>query len=294
MTSAEAVGRARDELERAGFPADTALRDATLLARAALGWSMADWLLRSSQAASPEFQTRLSAFISRRTAHEPIAYILGIREFYGRDFRVTPAVLIPRPETELVVDEALEVLKPLIATPAASDVIRRETAVVDIGTGSGCLAITLALELGSTSVRVIATDASEAALSVARENALRLGAPGIDFRCGDLFAGYDGPVDVLVSNPPYVAAADRGSLPREVVDYEPGVALFGADDGLQVIRRLIDVAAVRLAPAGGVLVMEIAQGQLPAVTASIARHGMTVAAVRGDLQHIPRVVVARV
>src|SRR5215831_14909886 len=109
MTSAEAVGRARDELERAGFPADTALRDATLLARAVLGWSMADWLVRSSQPASREFQTRLSAFISRRTAHEPIAYIVGTREFYGRDFRVTPAVLIPRPETELVVDEALKV-----------------------------------------------------------------------------------------------------------------------------------------------------------------------------------------
>jgi release factor glutamine methyltransferase len=293
MTSAEAVGRARDELERAGFSVDTALRDATLLARAVLGWSMADWLLRSSEPASTEFQTRLSAFISRRTAHEPIAYILGTREFYGRDFRVTPAVLIPRPETELIVDEALRVLKPLITTSAASGAARRATTVVDVGTGSGCLAVTLALELGSAAIEVIATDASDSALGIARENAKRLGAAEIDFRCGDLLAGYDGPVDAIVSNPPYVATADRGSLPREVVDYEPAGALFGADDGLQVIRRLIAVAAVRLAPRIGVLVLEIGQGQLPAVSDSIARHGMVVAGVRDDLQDIPRVVVAR-
>jgi release factor glutamine methyltransferase len=215
-----------------------------------------------------------------------VAYITGTREFYGRPFRVTPAVLVPRPETEGLVEEALRLVSGDGRGPATGAGLR----VVDVGTGSGCLAITLALEWPAAAVT--ATDVSPDALAVAAENAARLGAARIDFRRTNLLDGLPGRFDLVVSNPPYIALADRASLPPDVRDHEPAAALYGGEDGLDVVRGLVAAAAARLAP-NGYLVMEIGAGQADAVRALVERTtGLAWRHVTPDLAGIPRVVVA--
>lgn len=288
MTLAEAVAAGARRIEAAGVPADEARRDAAVLARWVLHWDEARWLGDRHNAASAGFHAAFSKAIDRRASREPIAYLTGEREFYGRVFTLTPDVLIPRPETELVIEEALVCL--LARQDGASS--RTHPLILDVGTGSGCLAVTLAVEWPDA--RVIATDQSAAALDVARANARRLGvADRIEFRPGDLLAGVEGPVDVLVSNPPYVTEADRASLSPEVGVHEPAGALFGGPDGLDVIRALVPEAAQVLAP-GGSLVVEIGWGQARAVAQLIQdTPGLTLLRIRPDLQQIPRVVVAR-
>jgi release factor glutamine methyltransferase len=286
LASLAAAGRRR--LEAAGFDAERAGRDAVLLARWILGWEAARWLTGSSDTPPPAFSDRFFHLIQRRAASEPVAYLTGEREFYGRVFSVTRDVLIPRPETEFVVEEALQCL----SHPAPS-AQRPAPCVVDVGTGSGCLAITLALE--RPDARITATDISQAALRVARDNAQRLGAGDrVDFREGPFLAGLTAPPDVIVSNPPYVAESDRSTLPLEVVSFEPAHALFGGGaDGLDMIRALLPMAAAALAP-GGWLVMEIGYGQLDAVRRVVEQtHALFFSHARADLQGIPRVVVLR-
>jgi release factor glutamine methyltransferase len=267
-------------LETAGLAADDSRRDAALLARARLGWDTARWLAHAGDPAPPGFEQAFAAAIERRRRREPIAYIIGEREFYGRTFAVSPAVLIPRPETERLVDEALALLR----SSATST-------VVDAGTGSGCLAVTVALEC--TSVRVIATDTSEAALEIARANARRLGAPSIEFIAGDWLDGVSAPIDVIVANPPYVPESSKASLMPEL-GYEPRTALFGGPDGLDAIRSLVGQASQSLAP-GGTLLMEIGAGQGPEVTRLIAATGrFERVRLAADLQSIPRVAIAHV
>jgi release factor glutamine methyltransferase len=267
-------------LETAGLTEEDSRRDAALLARAQLGWDTARWLAHAGDPAPPGFEEAFAAAIERRRRREPVAYIIGEREFYGRRFAVSPAVLIPRPETELIVDEALAVLRS--ETPAT---------VVDAGTGSGCLAVTVALECASA--RVIATDTSEAALEIARANARRLGAPSIEFIAGDWLDSVSDPIDLIVANPPYVAESSKASLMPEL-GYEPRTALFGGPDGLDAIRRLVEQASQSLAP-GGTLVMEIGAGQGPEVTRLMAETGrLERVRLAADLQSIPRVVIAHV
>ena len=277
---ASAAAHGARTLERAGATRDSATRDASLLARHALGWSAETWLTRYREPATDTFQQSFDALIARRSEGEPIAYLTGEREFFGRPFRVTPAVLIPRPETELIVEAALE----RISTGGAPT-------IVDVGTGSGCLAITLALE--RPHARIIATDVSARALDVARANAEALGAVGrVDFRQVSLLDGIDH-ADLVVSNPPYVAERDRASLPREVAAFEPQEALFGGADGLEIIRRFLPEVSRVLVP-GGWLVMEIGAGQADAITQLM--NGVSTLAlleIRRDLQQIPRSVVAR-
>jgi release factor glutamine methyltransferase len=189
-------------------------------------------------------------YLHERLEGKPLQHITGTQEFYGRDFDVTRAVLIPRPETEHVIE---------VAMPLAHG------RVLDIGTGSGVIAVTLALE---TKAQVFATDLSEAALRVAASNARRLGAK-VDFLVCDLAFAVRGPFDLVVSNPPYVPLEDRPTLAREVREYEPELALYGGPDGLGVYRRLIPQAHALLAP-GGSLVMEIGKSQGPAVRALMA------------------------
>ena len=283
MTLSAAAASARDLLVGAGFAPNDAWRDAVVIARSVLGRDEAEWLVRSRDDAPPGFVEGYLRLIERRAAREPVAYITGRREFYGRTFRVTPAVLIPRPETELIVEEALR----SVAGRASDDAPR----IIDVGTGSGCLAITLALEVPSA--EVIATDVSDSALQIAQENAGHLGADRVAFMCGFCLAGAHGPFDLIVSNPPYVAAGDHSSLPRDVADYEPAAALFGGADGLAVIRHVVTAAATALAPAGW-LIMEIGQGQSDRVRQLVTDStGLALVAVRDDLQGIPRVVVAR-
>ena len=282
---AAVVHAAAARLIAAGIPADEAQRDAGVLARHVLGWDLTRWLTERSSAAPPAFDRALDLLIARRAAREPLAYITGAREFFGRVFRVASGVLIPRPETELLVEEALHILD---ARPRAD----RPPLVVDVGTGSGCIAISIALERPGT--RVVATDVSTEALGIARENARRLGAAEqVEFREASLIGSLPAPPDAIVSNPPYVGASDRPNLPLDVRGYEPDSALFAGIDGLDVIRELLPAAAAVL-PAGGALALEVGRGQAPLVSRLISETpGLRLERIRLDLQSIPRVVVAR-
>jgi release factor glutamine methyltransferase len=294
MPLAELVAAGRQRLESAGIDRETAQRDAVQLARRALGWTDVQWLTRSHETAPAGFPSSFDELIVRRSLHEPIAYIVGSREFYGREFLVSPAVLIPRPETELLVEEALRFIAQRVEIPAmarAPGAEPRAPAIVDIGTGSGCLAVTLALELPGVSI--VATDISPAAIDVARANAARLGpAEFIEFRVGDLTAVLHETFDLIVSNPPYVAGRDAGALPHEVVAYEPETALFAGSDGLCVIRSLIGAAPEHLVP-GGALMVEIGLGQHDAVIALFEQAGFESVQARNDLQGIARVITGR-
>ncbi|MDE3164610.1 MAG: peptide chain release factor N(5)-glutamine methyltransferase [Acidobacteriota bacterium] len=213
-------------------------------------------------------------YLHERLQGKPTQYITRRQEFYGREFRVTPDVLIPRPETEHVVETALAV------APHA----RR---IVDIGTGSGALAVTLQLETGA---ETWATDVSPAAARVARENARRLGARAGFVVCDLTTAIAAGSMDLAVSNPPYVPLTERDCLQREVRDYEPHVALFAGESGLELYRR-IAADAPRVLRAGGWLVMELGFGSLPHVERLLA--GWSDVRVAPDLAGIPRVIAAR-
>lgn len=283
------VDEAAERLVREGFSPADARVDAGVLARAVLGWDVATWLARQQEAVPATVPTRLETAVGRRARREPVAYITGEREFYGRPFRVTRDVLIPRGETEFVVEAALACLAARSGTAPPR--------IIDIGTGSGCIAVTLACEVPA--VRLTATDVSPGAIAIARENATRHAvADRIDFVEGSLFAGWagrdvePGGWDLVVSNPPYVARRDRGTLATDVRDFEPDLALFGGDDGLEMIRALTRSASTALA-SGGSLVMEIGAGQVDAVCALIdACRAFGSVRVHPDLQRIPRVVVA--
>ncbi|MBM3749864.1 MAG: peptide chain release factor N(5)-glutamine methyltransferase [Acidimicrobiia bacterium] len=276
---AATVAAAAARLCADGFAPDDADRDAAVIARGVLGWSLADWLSRRHEDSQPAFIATFDAFVTRRATGEPVAYLLGTREFYGRDFIVEPGVLVPRPETELLIDTALA----WVRTTGAH-------AVADVGTGTGCVAVTLTLEHPSLSI--LATDCSADALAIARRNAAALGASSIEWRLTDLLDGVQGPVDLVVSNPPYVPERDRESLQPDVRDFEPALALFGGPDGLDVVRRLIPSAHARLIP-GGALMMEVGIDQSPSVTHLLEAAGFSDITWHPDLQHIPRVVAAR-
>jgi release factor glutamine methyltransferase len=256
-----------------------------LLARWRLGWSAARWLTRSNEAVPPGFSEGFAALVQRRARREPLAYITGEREFYGRVFHVTPDVLIPRPETELLVEQALGCVGKLASGRASGDAVR----VLDVGTGSGCVAVTLALE--APSVRVLATDISAAALRVAEANAQRLGAAGpIEFRMASPADDFPAGFDLVVANPPYVPEVDREALAPEVRDHEPSGALFAGPDGLDMIRRLVPSAAAALRP-GGCLVIEIGYGQADEVVRLFqATERFSETRLVNDLQSIPRIV----
>jgi release factor glutamine methyltransferase len=279
VTYFEAATRARAALVDVGVLPETATLDADVLARHVTGWDVATWLLRRSEVATDQFNSRYAELIQRRMQREPVAYIRGMQEFWGREFLVTPAVLIPRPETEFVVEAAVEFLR---SHPDAQ--------VADVGTGSGCIAISLALE--HPAATVFAIDISAAALDVARQNAHRHEvADRIRFAQGQYLAGCPDKIDLMVSNPPYVAERDRNGLAPEVREYEPAVALFGGTDGWRDIRALLLAAATSL-HAGGRLIMEMGYGQEERLADEVrAVSGLALDSVRNDLQGIPRVAV---
>ena len=213
-------------------------------------------------------------FLHERIGGKPTQYIIKRQEFYGREFRVTPAVLIPRPETEHLVETVLRWLRPGMR-------------VVDVGCGSGAIAATLSVE---RSVPVLATDISCDALAVARCNAEKLGAK-VTFVAADLLAPVRGrSLDIVASNPPYVGLHDRESLQREVRDFEPEVALYGGETGNEIYARLIAQAEYVLCP-GGRLAMELGYRSLEAVQAMLEARWTNVEAVP-DLAGIPRVITA--
>lgn len=279
MILGDRVARAREAIVAAGIRPQDAALDAEVLARTVLVCDRAGFVVRLRDEEPVDFADPYRALVDRRCRREPIAYILGEREFWGRSFAVTPDVLIPRPETELIVEEALELF------PAG----HAPRVIVDVGTGSGCLAVALALEFPEA--RVIATDISAAALGVARRNAQTHGVAGrIAFRTGDLLAPVTETADLIVSNPPYVASGDAPGLVPEVREHEPHVALFAGTDGLSLFAKLFPSAATRLAP-GGRLIVEVGYDQDDRVAGIASRDGWKLSHVRQDLQSITRTLI---
>jgi len=230
--------------------------------------------------------------IERRLAGEPIQYITGEAEFYGLPFHVNRDVLIPRPETEHLVEKAIALAEKLRPTGTISDARMASLRIVDVGSGSGAIAVALAHALPFA--EITATDISPAALAVAKSNAACNGfADRVRFFQGDLLEPFVGEhFDIIVSNPPYVPDSDRATLDVEVRDYEPSQALFAGKDGLQIYRRLIPTAFGALVP-GGFLALEIGYGQQEPIHALLAGAGFSGIEFTEDLQKIPRVVVAR-
>lgn len=281
MTLHDTLAAARARLVGAGIAPDEAALDVDLFARTILGWDRARLLTDRQLPAPAALEPRFSDWMARREQKEPTAYIVGVREFWGLEFTVSPAVLVPRPESEFIVEEALAVL------PADSD-----ARIGDVGTGSGCIGISLAHTLPRA--RVVATDISGAALEVARGNAVRHGvADRVSFVETSYLDGVDGPFDAIVSNPPYVKDRDRAFVQRAVVRYEPHVALFGGADGLDGVQAVLEGATARLAP-GGWLVFEFGLGQDEEIEELTARYpDLRLDHIRADLQGIPRTAVVR-
>jgi release factor glutamine methyltransferase len=268
-TVAAALGAARAKL-----PAS----EARLLLGHVLGLSAAWLLAHDDDVLEEDALLAFASLVARRAGGEPVAYLLGYREFFGRKFLVSPAVLIPRPETELLVEVALT------GIAAASD-----PRVLDLGCGSGCIAITLALE--SPSAKVSAVDSSEAALTVARRNAELLGGH-VDFMPGDWFESLAGErFDLIVANPPYVAASDP-HLGEGDLRCEPLAALSSGADGLDALRRIIAVAPAHLR-SGGTIWLEHGYDQAAAVRGLLAAAGLAGIEQHRDLAGTVRVSGAR-
>jgi release factor glutamine methyltransferase len=253
--------------------------DAELLLCRALGTTRIQLIVDAKRPLAEAELTAMRELVKRRRTREPMAYILGEREFYGRPFRVDRRVLVPRPDTETLVGVAL----------ARSRAVSLSMRALDLCTGSGCVAITLARERPTATV--FACDVSDDALAVARENALRLGAYNVAFVRGDLYAAVDPPrrFDVVTANPPYVASGEIASLMPDVRDHEPRLALEGGDDGLAVVRRVVAEAPAHLAR-GGVLAVEVGAGQAPAAAGLLAAAGLADVEVERDYARIERVV----
>jgi release factor glutamine methyltransferase len=257
-------------------PSETARRDAELLLMHVTGLSRAEMMTHPERELTERQQEHYQAALARRARREPVQHIVGTQEFYGRGFIVNRLVLIPRPETEHLVEAAL----------AIRPVPHR---VLDVGTGSGILAITLALEMADAAVT--ATDISAAALAVAQQNARALGADRVRFVESDLLEEIAGErFDCIVSNPPYVAQDEV--LEPQVREYEPAMALYGGEDGLAVHRRLIPEAFEHL-ERGGHLLLEIGHGQRDGLRGLLAGGGFEEIGFVDDLQGIPRVARAR-
>jgi release factor glutamine methyltransferase len=281
MTVAEALRLATRRLADAGV-AEPVL-DAELLLRHVMAWDRAALLARGAALLSSDQAKRFLALVGEREARRPVQHLTGTQAFWGRDFLVTPDVLIPRPETEILVEVAMELLSGLAAP-----------VVVDVGTGSGCIALTIAAE--RPDVEVHGVDISHAALEVARTNARRLGLESrvLLFR-GDLLspvAHLAGSVHLVVSNPPYVHPADLPALAPEVRDHEPRLALVPTPDASDLYRRLA-AGTRRLLRAEGALAVEIGLGMADEVSAITESEGFRVERAVPDLQGIPRVLVAR-
>jgi release factor glutamine methyltransferase len=258
-------------------PGSTARRDAELLLMHVTQLTRAGLLTHPDRQLTERQLTAYQQAVGRRVRQEPVQYITGSQEFYGRPFAVSPAVLIPRPETEHLIEAALA-LEP------------RPKTILDIGTGSGILAVTLALEIPAAAVTAV--DISPDALVISRQNAESLNAPDqIRFLKSDLFSAIgQEQYDCIVSNPPYVAATEP--LEPQVRDYEPATALYAGPDGLAIYRRLIPQAAEHLAP-GGYLLLEIGQGQRGAIAELLIESGYKDIRFHADLQGIARVAQAQ-
>ncbi|MCP1336133.1 peptide chain release factor N(5)-glutamine methyltransferase [Futiania mangrovi] len=278
-TVGAALAWARTRLRAAGVP-DAGV-DARVLLRGVTDLDAAAIIARPEQALDPEARTRYADAIGRRETREPVAHILGVREFWGLMLEVSPATLIPRPDTETLVEAAL----------ARVTDRRARLRVLDLGTGTGAILLALLHEMPRA--EGLGTDVSADAVALARRNAARHGlGPRARFAVADWFDGLDGTFDLIVSNPPYIAGGDIAGLEPDVAVHEPAAALDGGTDGLDAYRRIALAALGHLAPAGTLLV-EIGEGQAPAVTEIFAAAGLETVAIAADLAGIDRVIAAR-
>jgi release factor glutamine methyltransferase len=268
---------ATDDFRARGI--DSPRLDAELLLGRALSQTRIQLIADARRALDAAELARFRELVKRRRAREPTAYILGEREFYGRVFRVDRRVLIPRPDTETLVEVALDRTRDQSMSMRA----------LDLCTGSGCVAITLARERRTS--LFVATDVSGDALAVARDNAQRLGAYNVAFREGDLFAAIDPSMrfDLVTANPPYIAAAEMSALQPEIRDYEPPIALTGGPDGLAIVRLIVDQARAHLAGEGR-LAVEVGFGEAAAAAALFADAGFAQIEIRRDYGRVERVV----
>jgi release factor glutamine methyltransferase len=286
MLLREAFAQGMKTLRAAGVPSPGLA--AELLLMHTLGCDRGELHAHPDREVSPELAGRYSEYLTERLTGKPTQYITGHQEFWGLDFEVSPAVLIPRPETELLVETVAE-----LASAGASGAA--PCRIVDAGTGSGCIALALASELPHATIDAV--DISEEALDVARRNATRLRLDArVRFRAGDWlepFLREDGKASFhfVVSNPPYVGRAELDGVQREVREFEPRLAWGGQDEPEQVYRRLFSEAMALLKP-GGYVVVEIGYSQSGAVT-RLLRETWCEISVRPDLAGIPRAVIAR-
>ncbi|HEY9452410.1 MAG TPA: peptide chain release factor N(5)-glutamine methyltransferase [Bradyrhizobium sp.] len=261
---------------------DEAELDARILLGAVLDLDLTGMIAQATRPLTSTEAARLARYAQRRIAGEPTARILGSREFWGLSFQLSPATLEPRPDTETVVELALELLR----ADGGSD---RPLRIADLGTGTGAILLALLSELPAATG--IGTDISEAALQTAAANAARAGLSGrATFVACDYASGLSGPFDLIVSNPPYIRSADIGSLAVEVRNHDPLAALDGGTDGLDAYRTLVPQAARLLAP-GAALVVEAGEGQSGQIQALMVAAGLTPApSPKADLAGIPRAV----
>jgi len=257
--------------------------DADVLLAFALGETRVKLVIDRDRPLDAEDLARFRELVKRRRSHEPVAYLVGAREFYGRSFRVDSRVLVPRPDTEALVDASL----------ARTAHVSMSLRALDLCTGSGCVGITLARERPTS--RVHATDTSEPALALARENALRLGAYNVSFALADLFAALD-PVrsrfDLVVANPPYIPSAEIEGLAPDVRDHEPRAAIDGGHDGFDLIRKIVEDAPRFLRP-DGTLALEVGAGQARETARLLSTRGFGAVAATRDYAGIERVVAGR-
>ena len=296
MTLRELLNGGRAQLRDAGIPDPEAALDVDLFTRTILGWDRGRVILESAAAVPDGLEPTFSSWVDRCARHEPAAYIIGSREFWGLDFIVSPAVLIPRPETEFIVEAVLEILGIEVpdGVPRSDRQASRYPAgamlrLADIGTGSGCIAVSIAHD--APGVRVVATDVSTVALAVATQNAERHGvADRVECVATSYLEGIEGDFDIIAANPPYVRELDKPGLGANV-RHEPEVALFGGRDGLLHLEGVLDTAVQKLRPHGW-LVMEIGLGQEDDVIALASRRpALRLDATRCDLQGIPRTIL---
>lgn len=252
--------------------------DARVLVGHALGLDHAALAAAASRGLTAAEQTDIAALARRRLAHEPVARIVGYKEFWSLRLRVAAATLVPRPETETVVEAALDAIE---RRGARSRPLR----IADLGTGSGAILLALISELPRAFG--VGSDASTAALAVARDNATRLGLQQACFVACNMADALRGPFDLIVSNPPYIASGDIFGLAPEVRDFDPRAALDGGPDGLAFYRTIVAMAPALLAP-DGVLIVELGAGQADAVAALFAAAGLAPTRPRADLTAVPR------
>jgi len=278
-TRSETLRELRQTLSGAGF--ETAALDARLLLLTALGISATDLVLHPDIPLTPEQAETLAAFARRRLAHEPVARIVGTREFWGLPFRLSPETLVPRPDTETLVETVLD-LVPDRQAPLG---------IVDFGTGSGCILVALLHELPNATG--LGIDLSFGALVTARTNAA---GNGVGERCRFALSRWaeaiSGPFDLIVSNPPYIASGVIPTLDEEVREHDPRLALDGGPDGLEPYRVLLSEAGRLLAP-GGLLAVEIGYDQAEDLTSLARTYGLEILRIAHDLSGNPRCVAMK-